>query len=172
VSATAPLWIREAEVAELLAQDEAIDVLERGSREGRGADMARRTSRSPVAAGCTLGASTRGVRENLGARHGATPLLRSGRRDGRARSDVGRSRSNPPGDDQPGHAGWRTRRGRLAQIGTGSERDADRDGGAVRRRHAFNVQPTRRTAGFVAAPTGAGIDVTTASAARSKERRS
>ncbi len=37
MSESAPIWIREAEVVELLALDEAIDVLERGLRtEGRG----------------------------------------------------------------------------------------------------------------------------------------
>ena len=38
MSVSGPLWIREAEVVELLALDEAIDVLEAGLRvEGEGA---------------------------------------------------------------------------------------------------------------------------------------
>jgi alanine dehydrogenase len=84
VSAAGPLWIREAEVAELLALDEAIDVLESGLRvegEGGALGMAKTHVALPGGGGLhALGASeTRagfaGTKTWAHTAQGATPLL-------------------------------------------------------------------------------------------------
>ncbi len=84
MSASGPLWIREAEVAELLALDQAIDVLEAGLRvegEGGAVGMAKTHVALPAGGGLhALGASqTRagfaGTKTWAHTAHGATPLL-------------------------------------------------------------------------------------------------
>ncbi|MEX2206530.1 MAG: ornithine cyclodeaminase family protein [Myxococcota bacterium] len=84
MSATGPVWIREAEVAELLALDEAIDVLEAGLRvegEGGAEGMAKTYVALPGGGGLhALGASDAragfaGTKTWAHTAQGATPLL-------------------------------------------------------------------------------------------------
>ena len=84
MSALGPLWIREAEVVELLALDEAIDVLEAGlavEGQGKAFGMAKTHVALPGGGGLhALGASNvragfAGTKTWAHTAHGATPLL-------------------------------------------------------------------------------------------------